>query len=62
MFALDAGWRLAFVTGDTVAYLPSLDASSVESTATLTGGVLESLTSAGGVLADLFPSEGQAVA
>jgi hypothetical protein len=62
MFALDAGWRLAFVTGDTVAYLPSLDASSVESAATLTGGVLEGLTSAGGVLADLFASEGQAVA
>jgi hypothetical protein len=62
MFAPDVGWRLAFVTGETVAYLPHLHAASVESAATLTNGTLDGLAAAGGVLADLFPAEQQSVA
>ena len=62
VFAPDAGWRLAIITGETVAYLPNLGATSVESAATLADGTLEGLAAAGGVLADLFPTEQQAVA
>jgi hypothetical protein len=62
VFALDAGWRLVFVTGETVAYKADLDAALVESAAPLTDGTLEGLTAAAGVLADLFPTSRQAVA
>lgn len=62
LFALDAGWRLAFTTGETVAYKPDRTAPQVESAVTLTDGTLEGLTAAAGVLADLFPSDQQAVA
>ena len=62
VFAPDAGWRLAFITGETVAYKPDLVAASVESAAPLADGALESLAAAGGVLADLFPADQQAVA
>jgi len=62
VFAPDAGWRLAFITGEKVAYLPKLGAASVQSAATLFDGTLENLGAACGVLADLFPADQQAVA
>jgi hypothetical protein len=62
VFALNAGWRLAFITGETVAYKATLIAASVESSAPLTDGTLEGLIAAAGVLADLFPAGQQAVA
>ena len=62
VFASDVGWRLAFVTGETVAYLPNLGAATIESGATLANGTLEGLVAAAGVLADLFPVNQQTVA
>jgi hypothetical protein len=52
-------WRLSFATGQTIACLPSLDASMIESTIPLANGVLESLAGSAGVLADLFPAAEQ---
>ena len=62
VFAPDAGWRLAFITGETVAYLPNRRSSTIESVAALTDGTLEGLAAEGGVLADLFHTDQQAVA
>ena len=59
LFAADASWRLSFATGQTIACLPSLDASMIESTIPLASGVLESLAGSAGVLADLFPAAEQ---
>jgi hypothetical protein len=59
LFAADASWRLSFATGQTIACLPSLDASMIESTIPLADGVLESLAGSAGVLADLFPAAEQ---
>ncbi|MDQ1024809.1 hypothetical protein QF035_002391 [Streptomyces umbrinus] len=53
----DSGWRLAFVTDETIAYLPSVGEALAESTQPLIRGALEALCAAGGVLADLFPAE-----
>ncbi|MDX3354820.1 hypothetical protein PV703_16210 [Streptomyces sp. ME01-24h] len=52
----DGGWRLAFVTDETIAYLPGVGGALAESTQSLTRGALEALCAAGGVLADLFPA------
>jgi len=62
VFAPDTGWRLVFLTGTTIAYLPKVHGTSVESAAALTKDALEKLAAAGGVLADLFPTNEQAVA
>jgi hypothetical protein len=62
VYALDAGWRLVFSAGETIAYKPSLVAAPVESTAPLTDDALLGLVATGGVLADLFPAELQAIA
>lgn len=55
IFAPASGWRLTFVIGETVAYLPGPDADFTESAVTLTGDAAERLAATGGVLADLFP-------
>ncbi|MFE2473705.1 phospholipase D-like domain-containing protein [Streptomyces mirabilis] len=57
LIASDGGWRLAFVTDETIAYLPGVGEALAESTQPLTRGALEELCAAGGVLADFFPSE-----
>jgi hypothetical protein len=59
LFAGDASWRLSFATGETIAYLPDRDASTLESTSPLAAGVLESLAGSAGVLADLLPNAEQ---
>jgi len=51
-----SGWRLTFVIGETAAYLPGPGADFTESEAALAGDTAERLASAGGVLADLFPT------
>ncbi|QEV16205.1 hypothetical protein [Streptomyces alboniger] len=55
--AVEGGWRLSFVTDETIAYLPGVGGALAESTQPLTRRALEELCTAGGVLADLFPSE-----
>ncbi|MFF4254541.1 hypothetical protein ACFY1L_25380 [Streptomyces sp. NPDC001663] len=53
----DGGWRLAFVTDETIAYLPGMGEALAESTQPLTHGALEALFAEGGVIADLFPAD-----
>ena len=59
VYAEDAGWRLVVAVGDTIAYLPNLIGTDLNSTLPVTEGVLERLTGAGGVLASLFASADQ---
>jgi hypothetical protein len=62
VFASDAGWRLAFVTGETIAYRSTRGTAYTESVAVLASDTLEDLTDARGVIADLFPVGQGAVA
>ena len=55
IFGSDTGWRLAFIPGETIAYMRDLGAAITESAIPLTDGLLEPLAAAGGVLADHFP-------
>lgn len=57
LFATDKGWRLVFVTGETIAFLPGLDAEPADSVLPVAQGDLEALAATGGVLADLFQVE-----
>ena len=62
IFGSDAGWRLAFIPGETIAYITGIGAAMADSAAPLTDGLLEHLAAAGGVLADLFPAEQEGAA
>lgn len=62
IFGSDTGWRLAFVTDQTIAYITGIGAAIAESAMPLTDGLLEPLAAAGGVLADLFPAGQEEVA
>lgn len=62
LFDPDNGWRLVFVTGETIAYLHDMPSRFVQSTEPLSDGALEALAARGGVIADLFPAEVGAVA
>jgi hypothetical protein len=55
LFSADGGWRMAFASGETIAFLRDKDGSFVESAVVLSDGVLEQLAASSGVLADLFP-------
>ena len=55
LYASDAAWRLTFIPGEAVAYLPQLGEAVLEST-TLGPGVLEALSLDNGTLAHLFPA------
>jgi hypothetical protein len=54
LFAVDKGWRMVFVVGETIAFLTGLGAESVDSVRPVTSRDLEALAAKGGVLADFF--------
>jgi hypothetical protein len=62
IFGSDAGWRLAFIPGEMIAYITGIGAAMADSATPLTDGLLEHLAAAGGVLADLFPAEQEGAA
>ena len=62
LFGTDTGWRIAFVTGEAIAYRPGPHADSTDSAAPLAEGDLEALAAAGGTLASFFPLAGVAAA
>jgi hypothetical protein len=54
LYSQDHAWRLVIATGKPAAYLPGLDTDLIDSMP-LTTGIIESLSAAHGVIADLFP-------
>jgi hypothetical protein len=62
VFGSDAGWRLAFIPGETIAYITGVGAAIAESAIPYTDELLEPLAATGGVLADFFPVEHEEVA
>jgi hypothetical protein len=62
VFGSDAGWRLAFIPGETIAYITGVGAAIAESAIPYTDELVEPLAATGGVLADFFPVEHEEVA
>ena len=55
----DGGWRLAFVDGQPVTYMPARDAPDLQTAHALDEEMLTALAADGRVLADAFRQEAQ---